>query len=676
MTRTELAASNSHGWILVSLCVAALTGAFAAGCSHAPVRRTGDQVVVLGFDGADPGLVSRWMAEGRLPNIRKLSETGTVLPLGTTEPPESPVAWASFATGTNPGKHGIFDFLKVDRQKYVPDIGLVDIQKPKFLWHTIPLSGPKISNNRKGVPFYRTVADYGFSTCVLRMPLALPPENLPNGMLLSGLGVADIRKTWGTFFYFATDLTQWDVGNTEFGGVLTRLERTDGRIRTTIEGPYDPRYDDYRRLSLPLELEANPDGRALRIALQGKEQTVPEGGWSDWFDFDFRGGMFVSVHGISRFYVLEASPEIRLYLEPISLDPRNPPIPISSPPGFSAEIAGRIGLYKTLGWIHETWGLNEERIGEKVFLEDLFRNMDALQTALLDQLANSRPALTVAVFTGTDSVSHTFFRLLDPQHPRYDAALASEFGDAIPRVYQKMDSIIGKVLECLGDRGTLLVVSDHGFHTWRREFNTNTWLARNGFLTLKGMNSDGSSKKLDDLYGGGSFFPNVDWGRTRAYSLGLGGIFINVIGREGHGIVEAGEEYERVRKEISAGIREFRDPDNGAPVIQGVYRREDIFHGGEVAHAPDLQLSFYDGYRTSWQTALGAVPESVVVANLKKWSGDHCSSDRADTSGILLSNRKILPGGWSIMDIAPTVIGLFGLPIPPDTDGRPIAFVR
>jgi predicted AlkP superfamily phosphohydrolase/phosphomutase len=646
-------------------------------CSRVPVKEVTEPVVVLGFDGVDPKLVAKWSGEGHLPNVQRLMRTGTVQSLGTTDPPESPVAWATFATGTNPGKHGIFDFLRVDRQKYVPDIGLVDVEKPKFLFHTLPIKGPKIINNRKGTPFYKYVADRGITTSILRMPLALPPEDLPNGHLLAGLGVPDIRKTWGTFFYFATDLTQWDVGNTEFGGVLVRLERGQGaQIGTSIEGPYDPRYDDYRRISIPLDLEVTPDDRALTIKVQGRAQTVPEGAWSDWFDLKFQAGMFVNLRGVSRFYVLETYPEVRLYLEPISMDPRSPATPISNPPEFSADLVKRIGLFKTLGWYSETWGLNEEKIDEKVFLEDLFRNMDAVEAALMDQLTRQKASLTVAVFLSTDHASHTFFRFLDPEHPRYDAALAPQFGDAILRTYKRMDSVVGKVLDFLGDRGTLIVVSDHGFHTWRREFNTNTWLARNGYLVMKTTDADGALKKLDDMFSGGSFFPNVDWSRSKAYSLGLGGIFINVKGREGHGAVEPGKEYEAVRKEIMAKIREFRDPDTGAPVIQGAYRREDIFKGPELEEAPDVQLSFYDGYRTSWQTALGAVPESIVVANLKKWSGDHCASDKSDTQGILLSNRRVDGSNHSLVDIAPTVIRLLGLPVPPEMDGKPISFIK
>jgi predicted AlkP superfamily phosphohydrolase/phosphomutase len=386
--------------------------------------------------------------------------------------------------------------------------------------------------------------------------------------------------------------------------------------------------------------------------------------------------MFVDVRGISRFFVQETYPEVRLYLEPISLDPRNPPIPISSPAGFSGELAARLGLFKTLGWIHETWGLNEEKIDEKVFLEDLFRNMEALEAAIMDQRAREKPALLLAVFTATDSAAHTFFRFLDPEHPRHDKELLPKYGDAVEQVYRKMDSIVGRVLGELRGGGTLLVLSDHGFHTWRREFNTNPWLARNGFLALKTTAADGSAKKLDDMFSGGSFFPNVDWSKSRAYSLGLGGIFINLKGREGQGAVAQGTEYEEVRQEIMRRIREYRDPDTGGQVIQGVYRREDIFSGPEIGEAPDLQLSFHDGYRTSWQTALGAVPESIVVANLKKWSGDHCASDRSDTPGILASNRRVATGGHTILDIAPTVLEIFGLKPRPEMDGRPISFAR
>lgn len=642
--------------------------------SCAPSPRLVDfKVVVLGFDGVDPDLAERWLDQ--LPHIRSLAQSGTLARLGTTNPPESPVAWASFATGMNPGKHGIFDFLRRDPKTYFPDIGLVQREKPKFLFNTIPIKRPKVTNNRQGTTFWKHLDRAGIASTNLRLPLEFPAQELDHGQTLSGLGVPDVRGTWGTYFYLATDLSQWDLGDTEFGGRLIKLELRDNKIHAELEGPVDPRQEKFARISIALEVELNSDSTAVTIRVQGQQQTIPEDQWSDWFHFRFPMGPFVKVEGISRFYVLETFPELRLYLMPISLDPVSPPVPISFPADYSLQLAERLGPYKTLGWIHETWGLNEEQIDEEIFLEDLFRNMENLEKALLSEIQADHSSLYTAVFTATDSVSHMFYRLLDPEHPRYDAAQAEKYGNAVLRVYQKMDSIIGEVSRLLGPEDVLLVVSDHGFHTWRKEFNTNTWLARNGYLKLEGQETE-DLKKLDHVFSGGSFFPNVDWSQTRAYSLGLGHIYINLKGREGQGIVSPGQEYSALVREIMHKILQYKDPDSGEPVLHNAYFRDDIYSGDQLEHAGDIQLSFRTGYRTSWQTALGAVPENIVVANLKKWSGDHCASDISDTSGFLLSNRRLAAASDedftpSILDIAPTLYRLYGVDIPPQVDGKP-----
>ncbi|HEY2932847.1 MAG TPA: alkaline phosphatase family protein [Acidobacteriota bacterium] len=645
---------------------------FCSGChnSRAAKKKDAPTVVVLGFDGADPDLVQQWIAD--LPIIRKLQQEGLFQALGTTNPPESPVAWASFATGTNPGKHNIFDFLKRDPKTYFPDIGLVEIHKARWLWSTIPISRPRLINNRKGTAFWKLLGQAGIVADVLRMPLTFPPEDIPNVTLLSGLGVPDVRGTWGTYFYYATDLTQWDIGDTEFGGKMVRLElKENGSVSTEIEGPQDPRRKDYKRVSIPMRLKLSPSKDSVEIQVQGRTQQVKERQWSDWFDFRFDAGPFVTIRGSSRFFVLETYPELRLYLSPISLDPKRPPIPISSPEAYSADLVRRNGMYKSLGWIHETWGLNEERIDEEVFLQDLFRNMGTLEKTLLDEIRGGQANFYSAVFTATDSASHMFYRLLDPLHPRYEPELAAKYGDAVKRVYQRMDSIIGNVMKAAGPDAIVIVVSDHGFHSWRKEFNTNTWLVRNGFMALKGAESDPNMKKLDNLFSGGSFFPNVDWSRTQAYALGLGQIYINLQGREGKGVVSS-QQYPDVVKAIAAKIKEYRDPDTGEPVIQNSYLKHDIYSGPYADNAGDIQISFRSGYRTSWQTSLGAVPENIVVANLKKWSGDHCASDESDTAGILLINRKVTPGSYRIIDIAPTVLRLFAVDIPGEIDGNPI----
>jgi predicted AlkP superfamily phosphohydrolase/phosphomutase len=646
-----------------------------ADCRRAVTTRpVTSQVVVLGFDGADPTLLSKWMAEGRLPNLARLAQTGTFRPLGTTNPPESPVAWASFATGLNPGGTGIFDFLKRDPQTYLPELSLISRQKPEFLWGLIPLKPPKVTNERSGVPFYKVVADAGYKTTAIRVPLEFPPTPLPGGKLWAGLGVPDLRATWGTFFYFGSDLTPWDVSDTEFGGKLVRLELRSNQAVGSVEGPADPTAKSFRRISVPIEFRISPDGSQVTIELEGQTATLAERHWSDWFRVKFRITPFLSVHSICRFYALQTSPDLRVYMSPLNLDPESPPLPLSYPADYTAELAKKHGLMKTLGWWHDTWALNEEKIDEGVFLEDLFRTMQTQREITLDELKNDPPSLLVSVFTSTDSVSHMFFRLLDPQHPRYDPELARQYGDAILRVYERMDEVVGDVLAAMKPGGTLLIVSDHGFHSWRKGFNTNTWLVQNGFMALKNPAAEEKVYNLDQLFGQGSFFPNVDWSRTKAYALGLGQIYLNLREREKYGIVEPGQEADRILADLRPKLLAVTDPDTHEQVIEHVYLGREIFHGARMSEAPDLQIDFRPGYRTSWQTSLGAIPPGIVVANMKKWSGDHCASDPSDTQGIFLSNRRLLTAEPSILDIAPTVAKILEVPPPSGLDGRPLEF--
>jgi len=641
------------------------------GCRRATTKPVTDQVVVLGFDGCDPKLLTKWMAEGKLPNFSRLAQSGTFHPLGTTNPPESPVAWATFATGLNPGGTGIYDFLKRDPKTYLPELALVSREPAKFLFGSIPIARPKVTNERSGVPFYKMVSDAGFKTTVIRMPLEFPPTPLSGGgKLLAGLGTPDIRGTWGTFFYFGSDLTQWDVGDTEFGGKLVRLDVNDNLANSTIEGPTDPTSKTHARISVPIDFKVTPEGSAVAINLQGQSETVQERHWSGWFRVKFRITPFLSVHAICRFYVLQVAPDLRLYMSPLNLDPEDSPLAVSSPESYSAALAKKFGLYKTLGWWHDTWALNEEKIDEGVFLEDLMRTDQTQAEMTLSELKSDPPSLLVSIFTGTDSVSHMFFRLLDPQHPRYDPELAKLYGDAILRVYQHMDQVVADVLAAMKPGGTLLIVSDHGFHTWRRGFNTNTWLVENGYMVLRNPNEKEKTYNLDQLFGQGSFFPNVDWSKTRAYAVGLGQIYLNLRGREKEGILDSGPETDKLLEEIRDKLMAFRDPDNGNAVLEHVYLGRDIFHGARISEAPELQLDFQDGYRTSWQTSLGAIPAGIVVANMKKWSGDHCASDPSDTPGIFLSNRRVGSPNPSIQDIAPTVLSLLSVAPSSPLDGR------
>jgi predicted AlkP superfamily phosphohydrolase/phosphomutase len=633
-----------------------------------------ERFIIVGFDGMDPEVAGRLIAQGKLPHLAWMKEHGTMRPLRTTNPAQSPVAWSAFSTGTNPGKTRIYDFLRRNPRTYYPEFSTVTIRRGKFAFGFLPMRAPTVTNNRHGDAFWQIASARGVKTAVLEAPISFPPEHLQNGVLLSGLGVPDIRGTMGTFSYYATDAT--GAADTEMGGKIARLKLdSKGRARSAVHGPRNPlaARDSEGRipdLTVPVEFE-RLRGRApaVRISLQGQVRTVRQGAWSDWYNVQFHVAPLVTVRGIARFYVLQAAPALRVYLSPINLDPRHPPLPISWPPGYSADVARRLGLYKTLGWPEDTWALNEEKIDEKVFLEDLNYTFNRQRAMVLDALDRMNPSLFVTVFQSTDKVQHMFWRLIDPRHPMYNRVLAARYGDAIDRVYMRADSLVGTLLErCRDGRTTLLVVSDHGFSSFRKAVNINTWLVRNGYMTLSKLDPV-RDRNLEDLFGRGTFWPNVDWSRTRAYALALGQIYVNLKGRERLGAVAPGAEYEALREELARKFGTLRDPETGETVVRHVYRREEIFHGPYFSEAPDLVVGFERGYRVSWQTSLGGIPPEIIEPNERRWSADHCSVDPDLVPGVFFSSRPIEAPSPHIVDVAPTVLRRLGITPPADMDG-------
>ncbi|MBW8867004.1 MAG: alkaline phosphatase family protein [Acidobacteria bacterium] len=184
--------------IVLALLIVCCGTALACGPSHPP-EKFKQKLVILGFDGMDPRLVQRWMDEGKLPNLKKLASRGSgVRALGTTHSPESPTAWASFATGVNAGKHNIYDFLIRDTSTYLPDLGMVHFEPPHFILNYIPISKPVVQSIRGGTSFWVTAGAAGVRSSMLTVPVTFPPEEVPNGELLSGLPLPDIRRTMGS----------------------------------------------------------------------------------------------------------------------------------------------------------------------------------------------------------------------------------------------------------------------------------------------------------------------------------------------------------------------------------------------------------------------------------------------------------------------------------------------
>jgi predicted AlkP superfamily phosphohydrolase/phosphomutase len=528
---------------------------------------------------------------------------------------------------------------------------------------------------------------------VLTVPVTFPPEDVPNGELLSGLPLPDIRGTMGTFYYFATDLSRYEEGHTEMGGILKRLVVEDEVARTEVVGPPNPivrqqvearrgaspapseadraRIAELQRrgdVRLPMTIRWHRDRGTATVEVGGQSLVLEPGRWSRWIDLEFRINFLVRLHGMAQLILLRADNELQLYMSPVNWKPDEPPVPMSYPAGFSAQLFDRLGYFRTLGWAEATWPLNESRIDEQTFMDDLNRAFDDRASVILDRLAGRQWDLLVGVIESTDRVQHMMWRLIDPAHPMYDAALAARFGDQIERVYRRADSFVGEVMGRLDPGTPLLIVSDHGFHSWRKAVNLNTWLVQQGYMTLRGQRPAG--KTLDDLFGGGTFWEDVDWSRTRAYAMGLGQIYFNLRGRESGGIVSPGAEAARLADEISARLLAMADPDDRSPIVRAVYQRDEVYAGPYVGQAAELQIGMHEGYRVSWQTTLGGAPDGLVYPNMQKWSADHGGYDFATTAGVLVTNRRIASDTPSIMDIAPTVLKYFGLQVPSDLDGR------
>jgi predicted AlkP superfamily phosphohydrolase/phosphomutase len=682
----------------VPVLLCALAVGFTTSCGSSRPGAFSQKLVILGFDGMDPDLVRRFVAERKLPNIARLIEQGGLYPLETTHSPESPTAWASFATGVNAGKHNIYDFLVRDTATYLPDLGMVRREPAKFLLDWIPIQKPKIISIRGGTSFWVTAGTAGVRSSILTVPVTFPPEEVPNGELLAGLPLPDIRGTMGTFYYFATDLSRYEEGNTEFGGILKRLVFNDTVAQTELIGPPNPivrrelqtirakgqsvtdadrariaELEAKEDVRIPFTIRWNRSGRegperGATIEIAGQSIRLKQGEWSRWINLDFRVNLFVRLHGMAQMYLMAAGPELQLYISPVNWKPDAPPLPISSPASFSEQLYERIGPYRTLGWAEATWPLNEGRMDEATFMEDLHRAFEDRAQVILSRLDSRDWDLLVGVIESTDRVQHMMWRLTDPKHPMYDAKLAARFGDSIERIYRQCDTFIAEVLERLEPGIPVLIVSDHGFHSWRKAVNLNTWLVQQGYMALEGQVP--SEKKLDDLFGGGEFWENVDWSRTKAYAMGLGQIYFNLRGREAKGIVGAGAEYKQLADELSAALLTMKDPEDGSPIVRAVYKRDDVYTGEFLHNAADLQVGMEDGYRVSWQTTLGGSPQGIVYPNMKKWSGDHGGYDYKMTAGVLISTKPISQSEARIIDIAPTVLKYFGLTVPKEIDGK------
>jgi predicted AlkP superfamily phosphohydrolase/phosphomutase len=663
-------------FVLVLLAALVIDGAAAVevlsrAAGPAPWRAARDadsvpRVVVLGFDGVDPKIVEEYLPH--LPAIRALRDAGGVHLLQSEIPPESPVAWAAMLTGVNPGRTGITDFVSRDPETYTPGNGMVDVKPPRFLGGVLPVRPVRVTAKLDYPTFLERVAAAGYRVLALRQPLLFPSPDLGGAEMLAGLGTPDVAGSNGLYALY--DSGVWlGAEYTPFDGHHVRLEGGPGAkaFDTFLDGPFDPTSVDVdggrHRVSVPLRFERESDGR-VSIEVGGRRETVPVGGQTTWMRVPFAIPSIprITVWGRARFLVRRADDRLVVLSDPVQIDPLDPALPISTPRGYAADLERRYGPYKTTGWMEQTFQLNDESTTEERFLADLLSDMDHGRAVLLGEMARGARCVFY-VFTQTDRAAHCFFWRRDRRHPAYDPQKAAALEDPLLSVYERMDAIVGDVAKRLRAGDLLLVVSDHGFQSWRRGMNVNQWLMDEGYLVA----SDAPVRTLDDFFAR-RLAISVDWSKTRAYALGLGQVYLNRRGREGKGIV-SDEEAGPLVDELERRLLAYKDPLDGTTApIRKIYRLHELYTGPHVKGGAEIQLAFGEGYRISWQTALlGGMKKGgpVMEDNAYAWSGDHCSTDRDLVPGVLLSNRPLPPASadrpYQVRDVAATVLRHFGL---------------
>lgn len=693
------------------LCVLALLVAATSGQGR---------VILIGVDGLDPEFTTRWTDDGTLPELAALRRSGGLAPLLPTNPAQSPVSWASLITGRNPGETGIFDFLarRAKNGEITAELALVDrVRLPLRAWvvgvlmvvilalsgfvayrrlragavlRKAPFVGTLLGaacfvgalgawlpawvevprNARGGETLFERLDRAGIGTVNVFAPMSFPAPDLKNGCVLCGLGVPDVMGTPGTAVVYREEPVAGGVRITPTGCREVQMAEVGGVLAgPKVEGPRRP---DGSRPQVPLKVIPARGRNALIFELDsGLSIEVAKGGWTPWMDVPIPLGPLGVLSSLARFRVLEAGARTIIYQEPSCFDPRRPsPVaPIVSPKTFGSELATDGRPFGTLGWACATNPLQDEIIDEDTFLTqtlDIDREREEL---VMRALGRSGWKMFFCVLSTPDRVQHLFMRDHDPAHLRHDPTAIARRGDPIKESYRRIDALVGRIRREVASRDDLIVVfSDHGIAPFRHQVNLNRWLAEEGYLV---GSEAGSERTIETSIGGSALFPGIDWTRTRAYSMGLGKIWLNLQGREPRGSVDPAKRralLEEIRTKLLALEHD------GKRIVRSVGVREDLYSGDRVEESADLVVGFERGYRISWQATLGSLDEPVIIPNRRLWSGDHCSVDPALVPGVFVASRPFAETEVGVLDLFPTVEAWFRLPRTIGLSGRVLAW--
>lgn len=620
-------------------------GLILAGCSHRPARAAGKRLIVLGVDGMDPTfLEEHWSS---LPNLNRLRQSGDFRRLATTVPPQSPVAWTTVTTGMDPGGHGVFDFIHRDPATRLPMTSMSEVTPPsrslRIGPYLFPLTGGGVHSTRAGRAFWQILRENGVDAKVIRMPANFPPAE-SDAESLSGMGTPDMEGSSGTFSFYTDDPAQQP--KLVPGGRLVRVQVDNGRSILRISGPANGFRQDNAVVSVDLTAYTDPTEQTARFDIDGQQVVLRQGEWSDWLRASFQLIPVVRTgSGIFRIYLQQVHPYLRVYVTPVNIDPQEPELPISTPPAYSRTLANAVGTFYTQGISEDTSAFRAGVFNRAEFLTQSHKVLADSLRMFRYELDHFSDGLLFYYFSSVDQNSHMLW---------------GKYDDELLQVYREVDQAIGEAMEKAGTDTPLVILSDHGFARFDYAVHLNSFLAKEGFLTL-----DDPANASDE-----ESFPHVDWSRTQAYAIGLNGIYLNQVDREHGGIVTATER-QQVRDAIAQKLLGFKDSQTGLNVVDKVYFPETAFRGRNLKFSPDIFVGFRRGYRASWQTALGAVPKTLIESNNQAWIADHCMASD-EVPGVLLSNRKIKMTDPQLYDITATILDYFGIPKNSEMLGQPV----
>ncbi len=642
----------------------AAAGGLAAALSGCGAKMAGDpqgrKVVVLGLDGLDPKIIKALMDSGRAPNFKKLAERGMFQPLGTTMPALSPVAWSSFITGMTPGGHGIPDFLARDPLTYGPVFSIWetgDVESTLKLGdYELALSGGETRNNRRGKPFWAYLTEQGIPATVIKIPTNFPVEETAT-RAMAGMGTPDLTDSFGNFGYYTTDFDE-DVENIS-GGRLIRIRVRGGRVDSDILGP-DNTVDRSvtGATKIPFFVHVDPDSDVVRIEVQDQVFVLQKGEFSDWahLKFDLIPGL-AGVSGIARFYVKQVHPHFKLYVSPINLDPEDQAMPVTYPEEMGGEIARHIGPFWTKGLPSDTKPLDLGIFDDEDYVKQAELILEDRMRLFEYEWSRFEEGLFYFYVSSTDQDTHMLWRNMDETHPTHHMSDV-RYSGYIHHLYERMDKLVGEVLPAADDRTLLIVCSDHGFASFGREFQLNSWLRDNGYLTLK---DSAKSKDRADLY-------DINWDKTVAYGIGFNGLYLNTVGREERGIVGAEKAPELIAR-ISRELMGLTDSDTGRRPVHKVYKRDEIYQGELTPDMPEMLVGYTPGYRNSNDSLLGDTVKDIIGINPRAWAGDHSMAMEL-VPGSLFASMPLPGEDPNIVDLPVTILDYFGIERPEQMVGK------